>query len=74
MRKNSLKITLGQRSEAGIKTDNEDFYGYAEPTEPQLTLKGASVVIADGMSTSDAGKRASHACVIGFFKRLLQHT
>lgn len=66
MRKNSLKITLGQRSEAGIKTDNEDFYGYAEPTEPQLTLKGASVVIADGMSTSDAGKRASHACVIGF--------
>ena len=66
MKTTPLKITLGQHSDAGTKADNEDFYGYAEPAEPQLTLKGASAVIADGMSGSDAGKKASHACVIGF--------
>lgn len=66
MVKENLKIVIGQHSDQGIKTDNEDFFGYSEPEEPQLTYKGIVVAIADGMSSSDAGKKASHACIIGF--------
>jgi serine/threonine protein phosphatase PrpC len=62
----NLKIAIGQYSDQGIKADNEDFFGYSEPQEPQLSYKGIVIAIADGMSSSDAGKRASHACIIGF--------
>jgi len=61
-----LTISSGQCSDAGIKPDNEDFHGITEPNEPQLTLKGIAIAIADGMSGSDAGKVASQASVIGF--------
>lgn len=66
MKKTNLQISIGQCSDKGIKPKNEDFFGYAEPQEPQLSYKGIVVAIADGMSSSDAGKKASHACVIGF--------
>ncbi len=61
-----LTITSAQCSDAGIKADNEDFHGITEPNEPQLTHKGITIAIADGMSGSDAGKVASQASVIGF--------
>lgn len=61
-----LTISSGQCSDAGIKPDNEDFHGITEPKEPQLSHKGITVAIADGMSGSDAGKVASQASVIGF--------
>lgn len=62
----NLKISIGQHSDKGVKADNEDFFGYSEPQEPQLSYKGIVVAIADGMSSSDAGKKASHACIVGF--------
>lgn len=62
----SLSITTAQYSSAGIKPQNEDACGVHIPSEPLLTTKGIAVVIADGMSGSDAGKEASHACVQGF--------
>ncbi|MGR9099304.1 MAG: protein kinase domain-containing protein [Gammaproteobacteria bacterium] len=61
-----LEIGIGQCSEKGVKDDNEDFYGYIAPLEPQLSLKGVCIALADGMSGSEAGKKASHASVIGF--------
>ncbi|MGJ0490836.1 protein kinase domain-containing protein [Methylobacter sp.] len=63
-----LRISLGHASDKGIKADNEDFYGALVPEEPQLTYKGIAVAIADGMSSSDAGKQASHCCVVGFLE------
>ncbi|WP_036249477.1 bifunctional protein-serine/threonine kinase/phosphatase [Methylobacter sp. BBA5.1] len=63
-----LRISLGHASDKGIKADNEDFYGALVPEEPQLTYKGIAVAIADGMSSSDAGKQASHCCVVSFLE------
>ncbi len=66
MPKPILKISIGSASDKGIKPDNEDFFGSLIPEGPQLTHKGIAVAIADGMSGSDAGKQASHCCVISF--------
>ena len=66
MSKPTLKISIGFASDTGIKPDNEDFFGSLIPEGPQLTHKGIAVAIADGMSGSDAGKQASHCCVISF--------
>ena len=62
----SLIIEAGQTSIAGVKPRNEDACGFHIPKEPLLTTKGIAVVIADGMSTSDAGDLASETCVNGF--------
>lgn len=62
----SLQIDSAQYSIAGVKPQNEDACGLQVPAEPLLTTKGIAVAIADGMSTSDAGKEASEACVKGF--------
>ena len=64
----ALKISIGSCSNQGIKADNEDFYGAVTPQEPQLTLKGLTVAIADGMSGSEAGKEASHCCIVSFLE------
>ena len=61
-----LEVSVGAYSDKGIKDDNEDCYGAEIVNEPQLTHKGVAVVIADGMSGSDAGKEASHCCVSSF--------
>lgn len=57
---------MGACSERGVKQDNEDCFGAYVPAEPQLTHKGLAAVIADGMSGSEAGKEASHCCVVSF--------
>ena len=61
-----LKVSVGAYSDKGIKEENEDCYGAHLVDEPQLTHKGVTAVIADGMSGSDAGKEASHCCVTSF--------
>ncbi len=61
-----LAITLGQSSSAGIKADNEDFYGAYIPDDAQLENKGITIAIADGMSGSDGGKEASQLSVKQF--------
>lgn len=62
----SLKIKAAQRSEAGVKSQNEDCIGIHVPEGSQLTSKGIAAVIADGVSAADAGKEAAEACVTGF--------
>lgn len=65
--KQQLTITLGQSSSAGVKDDNEDFYGAYIPREgTQLDNKGITIAIADGMSGSDGGKEASQLSVKQF--------
>lgn len=61
-----LKISIGQFSDQGVKSDNEDFYGFSEPKASQLIYKGIAVAISDGMGGSEGGKQASRACVIAF--------
>lgn len=61
-----LSITIGQCSSAGIKADNEDFFGINIPDDALLENKGITIAIADGMSGSDGGKEASELSVQQF--------
>ena len=62
----TLQITSVAATSAGIKPQNEDACGVQSPQGTLLTTKGIAAVIADGVSGSEAGKEASHACVKGF--------
>ncbi|MGB5471860.1 MAG: protein kinase [Gammaproteobacteria bacterium] len=62
----ALKITCGQYSTAGNKDSNDDSCGIRMPDAALLRTKGVAAVIADGVSSSEAGKLASEACVTGF--------
>ena len=61
-----LRISLGQYSDKGRKPANQDFHGALIPNEPQLSLKGIVVVIADGISSSDVSHIASESAVKSF--------
>ncbi|MEE9338194.1 MAG: protein kinase [Methylococcaceae bacterium] len=63
-----LKISIGQYSDKGRKSINQDFYGVFIPEEPQLTSKGITIALADGISSSDVGQVASEATVTGFLE------
>ena len=60
------KITIGLYSETGRKERNDDSYGILIPGPGLLETKGIAMAIADGMSTSEAGKEASETCVKSF--------
>ena len=61
-----LKISIGQFSDKGRKETNQDFHGALIPDEPLLSLKGISVVLADGISTSTVSRVAAESAVKGF--------
>lgn len=61
-----LQLDVGQHSVAGRKDQNEDAIGIRIPSGNLLTTKGAAAVIADGVSTAEAGREASHTCVSNF--------
>jgi serine/threonine protein kinase len=61
-----LAISIGQHSDKGRKQVNQDFHGALVPEEPLLSLKGAAVVLADGISTSDVSAVASEVAVTSF--------
>lgn len=61
-----LRISIGQHSDKGRKATNQDFHGAIVPNEPQLSLKGAAVAIADGISTSNVSHIASESAVGSF--------
>lgn len=63
-----LEVELGQYSTAGRKERNQDFYGAMLPNEPLRTAKGIAVAVADGISSSEVGHVAAHACVVGFLE------
>ncbi len=63
---NGPKITIGLHSRTGRKERNDDSYGILIPDSPLLETKGIAMAIADGVSTSEAGKEASETCVKSF--------
>ena len=63
---NQLTLTVGQCSDKGRKNVNQDFYGVMVPKEPQLSLKGAAIALADGISSSRVSQVASETAVKSF--------
>src|SRR5712664_1817335 len=61
-----LKISVGQHSDKGRKETNQDFHGVLIPNEPLLSLKGIAIVLADGISSSNASHIAAESTVKGF--------
>ena len=62
----TLAISIGQYSDKGRKEINQDFHGAAIPQEPLLSLKGISVALADGISSSAVSRIASETAVKSF--------
>ena len=61
-----IVCSIGQRSSAGIKPQNEDSIGIRIPDGSLQATKGIAAVIADGVSAAEAGKEASEIAVQGF--------
>jgi serine/threonine protein phosphatase PrpC len=61
-----LQISVGQHSDKGRKPANQDFHGVLIPDQPLLGLKGISVVLADGISSSNVSHIASESAVKSF--------
>lgn len=59
----SLKIAIGQSSLTGPRESNEDFLGAVTPANEQLAVKGAIVVIADGVGGNAGGREAAEMTV-----------
>jgi serine/threonine protein phosphatase PrpC len=62
----SLTITIGQWSDKGQKPVNQDFHGAVLPEGTVLTLKGAAIALADGISGSAVSHVASETAVRSF--------
>jgi serine/threonine protein phosphatase PrpC/predicted Ser/Thr protein kinase len=61
-----LEISFAQKSEAGIKPENQDTVGARIPDGNLLTTKGIAIAIADGVSSSTAAREASQTAIAGF--------
>ncbi|MBS3798036.1 MULTISPECIES: bifunctional protein-serine/threonine kinase/phosphatase [unclassified Pseudoalteromonas] len=58
-----LQVTISQHTEQGVKALNEDAIAAYVPDGHTLTHKGVIACVADGVSSAEAGKEASHyAC------------
>lgn len=62
----TLEVSVGQYSDKGLKTVNQDFHGLLIPDNHQRTTKGVAVAIADGISSSNVSQVASESAVTGF--------
>ena len=60
---NSLSISAGQHSLAGVKPQNEDACGIHLPTGSLLATKGIAIVIADGMSDDGTREILRQFCI-----------
>jgi len=63
---NDFAVSVGQRSERGVKAENEDAIGIRIPGNALLATKGMVAAIADGVSTAEAGREASQTCIRNF--------
>lgn len=61
-----LSVTLGSYSAKGRKEVNQDFHGACIPREPELSSKGITLAIADGISSSEVSQEASATTVKSF--------
>lgn len=61
-----LNVSIGQSSNAGRKSINQDFHGAFVPSGAQLSSKGVTVALADGISSSNVSQIASETAVANF--------
>jgi len=60
----AFKATVATHTDAGArKSINEDAIGFRIPEDGLLSTKGAVAVVADGVSSAEAGKEAAHRSV-----------
>ncbi len=59
----ALSVSIGQYSAAGAKPANQDFHGALVPTGASLRLKGVTLAVADGISSSPISAQASETAV-----------
>lgn len=64
--KSRLELSISQYSTGGRKEVNQDFHDICIPNEPQLTLKGVAIAIADGIGSSSVSQIASKTAVTSF--------
>ena len=62
----TLRVSLGQCSDAGVKAVNQDFHGACIPQGWLLHNKGIAVALADGISSSAVSQVASDTAVSSF--------
>lgn len=62
----TLKVSIHQISDKGLKPENQDTIGARIPEGSALTTKGIAVAIADGVSSSKSARQASQSAVTGF--------
>ncbi len=59
----TLKVSVGRYSDKGLKPENQDICGVRVPTGTELSLKGITLAVADGISSSATSAEASEAAV-----------
>ena len=59
----SLKFEIGQSSLTGPRERNEDYVGIVTPVSEQLSVKGALIAVADGVSGNAGGGEAAEMTV-----------
>lgn len=64
----TLSLTVGQHSRAGRKAINQDRCGVFIPDGLELTTKGITAAIADGISSSDVSQEASSTAISSFIE------
>ncbi|MBU2970715.1 bifunctional protein-serine/threonine kinase/phosphatase [Pseudoalteromonas sp. C2R02] len=62
----AIQVIIGGYSSAGVKGENQDAFAALIPEAALLTNKGASAVIADGLSCADNAAEASQLSVTQF--------
>ena len=65
---NNVQLSSAHFSIGGRKGQNEDSVGYHLPVDNLQVTKGACGVIADGVSSAEAGAQAAEYCVTEFIK------
>jgi serine/threonine protein phosphatase PrpC len=61
-----LAVSIGQCSDKGRKPENQDFHGAVVPEGSELALKGVTLALADGISTSPVSRIAAETAVRAF--------
>lgn len=61
-----FSVRYGQATDAGVKAQNDDCLGIRIPEGTTLGMKGVAMVLADGVSSAEAGREAAEICVQGF--------
>jgi len=63
-----LSVSIGDASNKGVKSVNQDFLGSVTPKEPMLSTKGIVLAMADGISSSNVSQIASETAVTSFLE------